>query len=150
MTTDWAAVTSENCGAIAGPFYHGSWAHLAVGALLVPGYPSHFDGGRGLRHVYFSALLESAVWGAELAVALTGNSGPGWVYRVRPTAPFEDDPNLTNKRFPGNPTRSYRTPGALRVEAVVVGWTPHSVAEVARMVASIRDRQRQGIAVIED
>jgi rifampin ADP-ribosylating transferase len=100
--------------------------------------------------VYFSALLEPAVWGAELAVALAGAEGRGHVYIVEPTGTFEDDPNLTNKRFPGNPTRSYRTRAPLRIVGEVEDWTGHPPAVLRQMLDHLEELRRAGRAVIED
>src|SRR4051794_37626011 len=86
-------------------FYHGTKAALEIGDLLIPGYGSNFVP-RGLKHIYFSATLEAATWGAELAKGPEGARGR--IYVVEPTGPFEDDPNLTDKKFPGNVTASYR------------------------------------------
>src|SRR6185503_9019737 len=93
-------------------FYHGSKADLAVGDLIQPGFGSNFAD-RPLKHIYFSATLDAATWGAELA----RGAGPGRIYIVEPTGPFEDDPNLTDKKFPGNMTASYRSTEPLRVTA---------------------------------
>ena len=105
-----------------GPFFHGTKADLQPGELLEPGYGSNFGEGRKANYIYLTATLDAATWGAELAAG----EGPGRIYRVEPTGPFEDDPNLTDKRFPGNPTRSYRTREPLRVVGEVVDWEPHS------------------------
>ena len=144
------AVTVDTCDQVRGPFYHGTAAQLMPGALLEAGRPSNYEAGRRSNHVYFSALIEPAAWGAELAVALTGADGPGHVYLVEPTGPFEDDPNLTHKRFPGNPTRSFRSRSPLRILAEVSDWPPHTPEAVAGMVAGLRAAMAQGRAVIED
>lgn len=91
-------------------------------AGLVAGHRSNYHDGRISNHVYLSALLEPAVWGAELAVALAGGEERGRIYVVEPTGTFENDPNVTNKRFPGNVTRSYRTRHPLRVVDEVETW----------------------------
>ncbi len=148
--TDWTPVSHANCRLVPGPFYHGTRAPLAVGDLIATGHPSHFEAGRALRHVYFSALMEPAIWGAELAMALSGLSGRGHIYVIEPTGPFEDDPNLTNKRFPGNPTRSYRSVAPLRIVEVVERWEPHPAATVQAMLDSLADLRRRGQALIED
>ena len=88
----------------------GTKASLGVGELLVPGRESNFEDGRTMNHVYFTATLDAAVWGAELA----SGEGRGRIYLVEPTGPFEDDPNVTDKRFPGNPTQSFRSSAPLR------------------------------------
>ncbi len=146
----WQPVTHENCTLVSGPFYHGTKADLAIGDLLSPGHPSNYEEGRVLSHIYFSALLEPAIWGAELAMAFAGSQGRGRIYTVEPTGSFEDDPNLTNKRFPGNPTRSYRTRAPLRIVGMVEDWTGHPEDTIRGMLESLRDLRRRGLAVIED
>ncbi|MFS4722439.1 CmlA family chloramphenicol efflux MFS transporter [Klebsiella pneumoniae] len=122
MVKDWIPISHDNYKQVQGPFYHGTKANLAIGDLLTTGFISHFEDGRILKHIYFSALMEPAVWGAELAMSLSGLEGRGYIYIVEPTGPFEDDPNLTNKKFPGNPTQSYRTCEPLRIVGVVESW----------------------------
>lgn len=148
--TTHAAVTWDNSSSVEGPFYHGTKSSLDVGAQLVPGYGSHFAEGRALNHLYFSALVETAAWGAELASALTGSETRGHIYRVEPTGPFEDDPNVTNKRFPGNPTRSYRTRHPLRVVAELESWEGHDPATLRAMLDHLAQLREQGLDVIED
>jgi rifampin ADP-ribosylating transferase len=150
MTTDWIPVTPDNCHQVLGPFYHGTKAALAIGDLIATGHRSHFQEGRALKHVYFSALLEPAIWGAELAVALSGLTGRGHIYVVEPTGPFEDDPNLTNKRFPGNPSRSYRSRAPLRVVGVVQDWQGHPPDVQQGMLNALADLKQRGLALIED
>jgi rifampin ADP-ribosylating transferase len=104
-----------------GPFFHGTKAELEPGDLLRPGFGSNFQEGLAMRHIYFSATLDAATWGAELAAGV----GRGRIYEVEPTGAFENDPNLTDKRFPGNPTRSYRSAEPLRVVREVDDWDPH-------------------------
>lgn len=101
-----------------GPFYHGTKADLKAGDMLEPGYSSNYGERKKANYVYLTATLDAATWGAELAVG----DGPGRIYRVEPTGPIEDDPNLTDKKFPGNPTRSYRTQHSLRVMGEVLDW----------------------------
>ena len=151
MSTDpHVPVAVETCGHVPGPFYHGTAAALSPGMLVSPGHPSNYEAGRTANHVYFSALLEPAVWGAELAVALTHADTPGHVYEVEPTGPFEDDPNLTNKRFPGNPTRSFRSKAPLRVVAERADWPRHAPEAVATMAGAVRAAIAAGSAPIED
>lgn len=149
MQSDRIPVTPEDCQQVPGPFYHGTRAELSVGALIATGYRSHFEG-RALKHVYFSALLEPAIWGAELAVSLVGHVGRGFVYVVEPTGPFEDDPNLTNKKFPGNPTRSFRSTAPLRIVGTVDEWQAHSPEVLQGMLDSLADLNRRGLALIEE
>ncbi|MEX2423494.1 MAG: NAD(+)--rifampin ADP-ribosyltransferase, partial [Acidimicrobiia bacterium] len=119
---EYVPVTYDSCDHITGPFYHGTKSAFERGDLVVPGHASNYHDSRVSNHVYFAALLEPAIWGAELAIALSGSNEPGFVYVVEPTGPFEDDPNVTNKRFPGNVTQSYRTRHALRVLGEVETW----------------------------
>ncbi|MEN9220881.1 MAG: NAD(+)--rifampin ADP-ribosyltransferase [Thermostichus sp. BF3_bins_97] len=146
----WQPVTPENCKLVQGPFYHGTKVALAIGDLLSTGYPSNYEEDRVLSHVYFSAILEPAIWGAELAMAFAGSNGPGHIYIVEPTGSFEDDPNLTNKRFPGNPTKSYRTREPLRIIGVVEDWQGHTEEAIRGMLDSIKELKRRGLAIIED
>jgi rifampin ADP-ribosylating transferase len=142
-------------GHVTGPFLHGTRADLAPGDLVHPGRPSHLRPARPLAHVYFTTRPETAVWGAELAAALApvgGDAGPATarVYEVEPLGPFEDDPNVTDKRFPGNPTRSYRSRDPLRVVAEVTGWTPHSPEELQGMLASLARLRAEGRDLVLD
>lgn len=146
----WEPVTVDNCELVRGPFYHGTKADLSIGDLLSPGFPSNYDETRVLGHIYFSSLLEPAIWGAELAVAFSGSGKQGNIYVVEPTGAFEDDPNLTNKRFPGNPTKSYRTREPLKVIGMVEDWQGHAEEDIRRMVDSVRELMRRGLAIIED
>lgn len=114
-----------------GPFFHGTRADLRPGDLLTPGRQTNYGSGRTSRHIYLSALRE----GAPLAAALAVGDGPPRVYRVEPIGPIEDDPNLTDMRFPGNPTRSYRTTEPLRVIEEIHGLAgppPEQVAKIRR------------------
>lgn len=105
-----------------GPFFHGTLAVLQEGDLLVAGRPSNYRPEVVMNHVYFTALPDGGGLASELAVLLAGAGDPH-VYEVEPTGPFEDDPNVTDKKFPGNPTRSYRTTAPLRIVREVHDWT---------------------------
>ena len=100
----------------AGVYLHGTKADLAVGAMLVSGRESNFEEGRVMNYVYFTATLDAATWGAELA----SGEGRGRIYVVEPMGEFEDDPNVTDKKFPGNPTQSFRSREPLRVVGELV------------------------------
>jgi len=115
-----------------GPFFHGTKAHLRPGDLLTPGFRSNYRPEIVMNHVYFTALMPGAGLAAELAA---GDAEPR-VYRVEPTGDFEDDPNVTDKKFPGNPTRSYRTAAPLRVVEEIEDWPRLSPEELQ----SWRDR----------
>ena len=129
-----------------GVYLHGTKAELAVGELLVPGRNSNFEDGRVMNHVYFTATLDAAVWGAELAAG----EGRGRIYRVEPTGAFEDDPNVTNKRFAGNPTHSFRSREPLRVVGELVDWIGHSPEKLQAMRDGLAELTRLGAAEIED
>ena len=150
MSNESSAISYENCKRLPGPFYHGTKANLSVGDKLIVGHPTHFEAGRTLQHLYFSALMEPAIWGAELAMSLSNLEGRGHIYIVEPTGPFEDDPNLTNKRFPGNPTQSYRTRDPLKIVGIVKDWEGHSPDVLQGMLRSLEDLRQRGEAVIED
>ncbi|TFV65715.1 UNVERIFIED_ORG: NAD(+)--rifampin ADP-ribosyltransferase [Bacillus sp. AZ43] len=149
-STDDGPVTYEHCDHVSGPFFHGTRYALAVGDELVPGHGSNYQEGRVANHVYFAAVLETAVWGAELATALGGSEERGHVYVVEPLGPFEDDPNVTDKRFPGNPTRSYRTRHPLRVVGEVGDWEGHPPEVLTGMLDSLARLRAQGRDLIED
>jgi rifampin ADP-ribosylating transferase len=126
-------------------FYHGTKADLAVGDLVRPGFGSNFAD-RELRHIYFSATLNAATWGAELA----RGEGRGRIYIVEPTGLFEDDPNLTDKKFPGNVTASYRSSSPLRVTGEVTDWVGHTPEELQAMKDGLARLKEQGADTIID
>lgn len=131
---------------IEGPFYHGTKADLQVGELIERGFTSNYGSRRQAHFVYLTATLEAATWGAELAVG----EGRGRIYIVEPTGPIEDDPNLTNKRFPGNPTMSYRSREPLRVIGEIVEWTGHPPERLQEMLDHLEKLKEQGIEAIEE
>lgn len=130
----------------AGPFYHGTKAALKPGDLLEPGFNSNYGMGEKANYVYLTATLDAAIWGAELS----SGDGPGRIYLVEPTGTFENDPNLTDKKFPGNPTRSYRTRHPLRVVGEVSDWKGHSPEELRNMRDHLARLKRLGIEAIND
>jgi rifampin ADP-ribosylating transferase len=146
----YVPVTFDHCDHIVGPFFHGTKTSFALGDELVPGHGSNFQQGRVSNNIYFSALVDTAAWGAELATARDGSGERGHIYVVEPTGPFEDDPNVTNKRFPGNITQSYRTREPLRVVGEVEDWVGHAPEVLAGMLDSIARLREQGLDVIED
>ncbi|NKX93013.1 NAD(+)--rifampin ADP-ribosyltransferase [Sanguibacter hominis ATCC BAA-789] len=129
-----------------GVYLHGTRADLAPGELLGPGRASNFEDGLEMRHVYFTATLDAATWGAELA----RGDGRGRIYVVEPTGEFEDDPNVTDKRFPGNPTRSYRSTAPVRVVGEIDDWQGHPPEQVETMLANLRRLREAGAAQIID
>lgn len=129
-----------------GPFFHGTKAALAPGDLLEAGRASNYGTGQAANFVYLSATMDAAIWGAELA---TGEA-PGRIYRVEPTGPIENDPNLTDQRYPGNPTRSYRTRDPIRVVEEVAHWEGHPPEVVQHMRERLAEFDRQGVEAIND
>jgi rifampin ADP-ribosylating transferase len=128
-----------------GPFYHGTRADLAVGDLLAPGFASNFAD-RKLSWIYFSGTLDAAIWGCELAKG----EGRERIYVVEPTGPFEDDPNLTDKKLPGNVTQSYRSREPLRVVGEVERWEPHPPERLKEMKDALARMEAEGGAQIID
>jgi len=124
-----------------GPFFHGTKADLQVGELLTAGYRSNYRPEIVMNHIYFTALRDGAGLAAELAA---GDAAPR-VYAVEPTGAFEDDPNVTDKKFPGNPTRSYRSRDPLRILGEVTDWTrltPEALQGWRDRLATIRADER--------
>lgn len=112
----------------AGPFYHGTRADLKVGDLLTPGFNSNYRSDLTMNHIYFTALVN----GAGLAAALAKGEGRERVYIVEPTGAFENDPNVTDKKFPGNPTRSYRTEAPLKIIGEITDWSKQTAKDVQK------------------
>lgn len=127
-------------------FYHGTKANLKQGDSIEPGFHSNYGQRNKARYIYLTATLDAAVWGAELALG----EGPGRIYIVEPTGPIEDDPNLTDKKFPGNPTKSYRSLHALKVIGEVKEWEGHSPEQLKAMRDHLERLKQQGIEAIED
>lgn len=127
-----------------GSFFHGTKADLKVGDFLTKGFLSNY-GDRRAKYVYFAGTLDAAVWGAELAAG----EGRQRIYVVEPTGEFEDDPNVTDKKFPGNPTKSYRTREPLRIVGEVMGWKGHSPEVLQNMKEHLEQLSRMGIGEIE-
>jgi rifampin ADP-ribosylating transferase len=115
-----------------GPFFHGTIADLREGDLLIAGRPSNYRPEIVMNHVYFTALIDGAGLAAEIAAELSGGEPRPRVYAVEPTGPFENDPNVTDKKFPGNPTRSYRSSAPLRILHEVTEW-PRLTPEALQM-----------------
>ncbi len=126
--------------------FHGTKANLKQGDLIEPGYNSNYGKRKKANYVYLTATMDAAIWGAELAIG----DGSGRVYIVEPTGPIEDDPNLTDKKFPGNPTKSYRTKDSLRVIGEVMEWKGHSQEQLKAMHDHLEQLNALGVEAIED
>lgn len=127
-------------------YLHGTKADLKPGDLIEAGRASNYGDRTAAAFVYLTGTLDAATWGAELAVG----EGRGRIYLVEPTGPIEDDPNLTDKKFPGNPTRSFRTRAPLRVTGELVEWVGHAPEQVQAMKDGLARLAAQGIKAIED
>jgi hypothetical protein len=127
-------------------YYHGTRADLKPGDLIAPGHQSNYGSRRHANFVYLTATLDAATWGAELAVG----EGPGRIYIVEPTGPYEDDPNLTDKKFPGNPTKSYRTRDPLRVIGEINDWQGHPPEVLQKMKHHLEKLKLAGVEAIEE
>lgn len=127
------------------PFYHGTRTDLRPGDLIAPGYSSNYGSGKQASWAYFSATLEAAIWGAELAQG----EGRERIYIVEPSGAFVDDPNLTDQKFPGNPTRSYRSQAPLRVLGEVTEWQGHSPEQLQHMKDHLERLKAAGVEAID-
>ncbi len=127
-------------------YYHGSKADLAIGDLIQPGFGSNYGQRKKAKYIYLTATLDAATWGAELA----WGDGRERIYIVEPTGSIEDDPNLTDKKFPGNPTKSYRSLYALKIVGEVTTWKGHTPEQLATMRNHLDLLKQQGIEAIED
>lgn len=122
-------------------YFHGTKADLRLGDLIEVGYQSNYGGQQQARYIFLTGTLDAAIWGAELAVG----EGRGRIYLVEPTGEIEDDPDLTDQKFPGNPTQSYRSQAPFRVVGEVSHWQDHPAAQVEAMKAHLRKLQEQGV-----
>ena len=128
-------------------FYHGTRADLKPGDLIEPGHSPNFGKrDRTTTYVYLTGTLDAATWGAELALG----EGPGRIYMVEPTGPIMDDPNLTDKKYPGNPTKSYRSREPLRVTGEVTDGQGHSPEALKAMKDNLERLKRLGVEAIDD
>jgi hypothetical protein len=126
-------------------FYHGTRADLNPGDLIAAGYSSNYGTRNQASWVYLTGTLDAAIWGAELAAG----DGRERIYVVEPTGPIVDDPNLTDKKFPGNPTQSYRSREPLRVTGEVTEWQGHSPERLKEMKDHLERLRAQGIEAID-
>ncbi len=120
-------------------YFHGTKADLKPGDLIKPGHQSNYDDQQNSEYIFLSATLDAAIWGAELA---KGN-GPGRIYLVEPTGDLENDPDLTDQRFPGNPTKSYRSKDPFRVVGEVTIWEGHPEDQLQAMLRGINEAKNK-------
>ena len=127
-------------------YFHGTKADLKIGDFIEPGIQSNYGQKNKAKYIYLTSTLDAAAWGAELALG----DGRERIYLVEPTGSIEDDPNLTNKKFTGNPTMSYRSKHPFRVVGEVAHWQGHSKEQVEVMKQALERLKAQGIEAIED
>lgn len=127
-------------------YFHGTKADLKMGDLIETGISSNYGQGNNAKYIYLTATLDAAIWGAELAVG----AGKERIYLVEPTGPVEDDPNLTDKKFPGNPTMSYRSKHPFKVVGEITIWKGHVPEQVKAMKEHLQKLKDEGIEAIED
>jgi hypothetical protein len=127
-------------------YFHGTKADLKLGDMIEAGYNSNFGDRKNAKYIFLTATLDAAIWGAELALG----DGPGRIYLVEPTGTIEDDPDLTDKKFPGNPTKSYRSTFPFKVVGEVTKWQGHSDEQVQAMKDVLAKLKEQGIGSLND
>ena len=127
-------------------YFHGTKADLKVGDLIEVGFNSNFGQRKNAKYIFLTATLDAAIWGAELAFG----EGRERIYLVEPTGAIEDDPDLTDRKFPGNPTKSYRSTHPFKVVGEVTLWQSHAPEKVKAMKEGLAKLREQGIEAIED
>ena len=138
--------TNKRPSVFAQTYFHGTKADLKVGDMIELGYNSNYGEGKSAKYIFLTATLDAAIWGAELAQG----EGRGRVYCVEPTGPIENDPDLTDKKFPGNPTMSYRSEHAFRVVAEVIGWEGHAPDQGMAMKEGLAKLKEQGVRSLNE
>ena len=127
-------------------YFHGTKADLKIGDFIEIGLNSNYGQKKRAKYIYLTATLNAAIWGAELSLG----EGRERIYLVEPTGPIEDDPNLTDKKFPGNPTKSYRSKHPFKVVGEISIWQGHSPEQVKTMKDGLAKLKEQGYEAIED
>jgi len=127
-------------------YFHGTKADLQVGDLIEVGFNSNYGQQKNAKYIFLSATLDAAIWGAELAAG----EGRERIYLVEPTGPIEDDPDLTDKKFPGNPSKSYRSTHPFKVVGEVSVWQGHSAEQVRTMKEHLEQLKAQGVNSLND
>ncbi|NOT73750.1 MAG: NAD(+)--rifampin ADP-ribosyltransferase [Cyclobacteriaceae bacterium] len=127
-------------------YFHGTKSDLKVGHLIEPGFNSNYGKRKNAKYIFLTATLDAAIWGAELAFG----EGRQRIYLVEPTGPIEDDPDLTDKKFPGNPSKSYRSTHPFKVVGEVTLWQGHPMEQVNMMKEHLEKLKQQGIDSLND
>lgn len=145
-TKDEQLASVQGSTPFAQTYFHGTKADLKIGDLIEPGFNSNYGKRKNAKYIFLSATLEAAIWGAELAFG----TGRERIYLVEPTGAIEDDPDLTDKKFPGNPTKSYRSTDPFRVVGEVTIWKGHPAEQVKAMKDALEKLKEQGIDSLND
>jgi hypothetical protein len=138
--------TTNRATPFAQTYFHGTKADLKPGDLIAPGYKSNFGQNKNARYNFLTATLDAAIWGAELSLG----EGRERIYLVEPTGAIEDDPDLTDKRFPGNPTQSFRSTQPFKVLGEVINWQGHNADQVKTMKDHLEQLKDKGINSLND
>lgn len=138
--------TEQNPTRFAQTYFHGTKADLALGDLIEAGYNSNYGKRKNAKYIFLTATLDAAIWGAELAIG----EGKERIYLVEPIGPLEDDPDLTDKKFPGNPTKSFRSTHPFKVVGEVSHWQGHPEEQVLAMKTQLEKLKQQGIDSLND
>src|SRR5688572_8507441 len=141
METNKNAVTSPKASPFVQTYFHGTKADLKIGDLIEAGYSSNYGQRKNSKFIFLSATLDAAIWGAELSLG----EGPERIYLVEPTGEIEDDPDLTDKKFPGNPTKSYRSTEPFKVVGEVTRWAGHPTEQINAMKEALAKLKEKGI-----
>jgi hypothetical protein len=144
--TDHHTSATQGAAPFAQTYFHGTKANLKVGDLIEVGYHSNFGQRKNAKYIFLTATLDAAIWGAELALG----EGRERIYLVEPTGPIEDDPDLTDKKFPGNPSKSYRSTAPFKVVGEVTVWQGHSPEQVTLMKDGVERARQLGINSLND
>lgn len=127
-------------------YFHGTKANLQLGDLIAPGFNSNYGQQKKAKYIFLSATLDAAIWGAELALGEAKER----IYLVEPTGTIENDPDLTDKKFPGNPTQSYRSTAPFRVVGEITLWQSHAPEQIKTMKDALLKLKEQGINSLND
>ncbi len=136
----------QSAAPFAQTYFHGTKADLKIGDLIKVGFNSNYGQKKNAKYIFLSATLDASVWGAELAFG----EGRERIYLVEPTGQIEDDPDLTDKKFPGNPTKSYRSTEPFKVVGEVISWKGHSPDQINAMKAALEKLKEQGVNSLND
>lgn len=146
MAKNEQKINEKGATPFAQTYFHGTKADLKIGGLIEAGFHSNYGQQKNAKYIFLSATLDAAIWGAELA----SGDGKERIYLVEPTGPIEDDPDLTDKKFPGNPTKSYRSTHPFKVVGEVAIWQGHPIDQVKTMKAHLELLKEQGINSLND